>query len=56
MAALDVALLKPELDFPLESARTQKAVEKNDLGFPRRVRKIRNILMPVLDPWFKLVG
>ena len=32
----------------------QKALRKNDLRFPYRLRKLRNILMVVLDPYFKL--
>lgn len=32
----------------------KKAVAQNDLGFPRRLRKVRNIAMIFLDPWYKL--
>lgn len=57
MAALDVTLFKNRnWIFRWKVRGLKKAVEKNDLGFPRRVRKIRNILMPVLDPWFKLTS
>ena len=32
----------------------KQAVLQNDLKFPRRLRKIRNILMIVLNPWYKI--
>lgn len=57
MAELDLTLFENRnWIFRWKARHFKHAVEKNDLGFPRRVRKIRNILMPVLDPWFKLVG
>ena len=32
----------------------KKAVAQNDLKFPRRLRKMRNVAMIFLDPWYKL--
>ena len=36
--------------------KLQEALSKNDLKFPRRLRKLRNVLMIFLDPYFKFIG
>lgn len=54
MAALDIGLFqRRNAWFKWKVRRFQKAVESNDLKFPRRLRKLRNILMLVADPYFK---
>ncbi len=56
----DVLALEPGLFkhrnawFRWKVRRLQRALEKNDLKFPRRLRKLRNILMIFLDPYYKL--
>ena len=56
----DVLSLEPELFikrnawFRWKVQQLQKALRKNDLKFPRRLRKLRNIAMIFLDPYFKL--
>lgn len=56
----DVLALEPGLFsrrnawFRWKVKQLQKALRKNDLKFPRRLRKLRNILMIFLDPYFKL--
>ena len=53
--ALDVKLFqRRNAWFRWKVKQLQKALAKNDLKFPRRLRKIRNIAMIFLDPYFKL--
>ncbi len=55
--SLDLALFKNRnFFFRWKVRRFKKALQNNDLSFPRRLRKLRNLLMPVLDPWFKLTN
>lgn len=57
ICALDLNLFnRRNACFRWKVRRFKKALQNNDLGFPRRLRKLRNILMPVLDPWFKLTA
>ena len=56
----DVLALEPNLFarrnawFRWKVKQLQKALRKNDLKFPRRLRKLRNVAMLFLDPYFKL--
>ncbi len=56
----DILALEPGLFakrnawFRWKVEKLQKAVRNNDLKFPRRLRKLRNIVMIFLDPYFKL--
>lgn len=55
LAALEVELFKNRNAwFQWKVGQFKKAVSKNDLKFPRRLRKLRNIMMVFLDPYFKL--
>lgn len=57
IAGLDLTLFtKRNWIFRWKARRFQRAVRTNDLAFPRRLRKLRNVLMVVLNPYFKLVG
>ncbi len=56
----DVLALEPGLFarrnawFRWKVKQLQKALGNNDLKFPHRLRKLRNIMMMFLDPYFKL--
>ena len=53
--ALDVNLFNKRNGwFCWKVRQLQKALRKNDLKVPRRLRKIRNLAMIFLDPYFKL--
>lgn len=53
--SLDPALFsKRNAWFKWKVRRFKKAVAANDLKFPRRLRKLRNVMMIGLDPYFKL--
>lgn len=55
MAQLDVDLFrKRNFLFCWKVKALKKAVSQNDLTFPRRLRKMRNIAMIFLDPFYKL--
>ena len=55
--ALDINLFyKRNAWFRWKVRHLQQALRKNDLKFPRRLRKMRNIAMIFLDPYFKLKG
>lgn len=57
LSALDLDLFKNRnWLFRWKAQGLCRAVAKNDLKFPCRLRKLRNILMIVLDPYYKLAG
>ena len=56
MEALDPALFaKRNGWFRWKVKAFRQAVLTNDLEFPRRIRRIRNVVMVFLDPWYKAV-
>ena len=57
MASLDERIFnKRNAFFRWKVRRFKRAVAENDFKFPKKLRRLRNIAMTVLDPYFKLIG
>ena len=57
VAALDLNLFSHRnAMFRWKVRRFRQAVLNDDVAFPRKLRKLRNVLMIFLDPWYKLKG
>lgn len=55
VAALDLNLFSHRnAMFRWKVRRFRQAVLNDDVAFPRKLRKLRNVLMIFLDPWYKL--